>query len=136
MNLPVGGDVPADPARCRNARHYGLGLTASRCGGWPSRFSWRLLWLAPGGRRAGRCDSIPQKCCAGSDGPAPDWHAIVRRCLRETGVEPAAEIGPVEELAQHLEDWFADRLARGDTEETAMQAALRELDTRGSVRRR
>src|SRR5262245_64956445 len=57
----------------------------------------------------------------------PDWKAEIRRRLQNLRLEPAREAAIIEELAQYLEDCYAQLLAGGATEEEAYRAALAEL---------
>ena len=57
----------------------------------------------------------------------PDWKAEIRRRLQNLQLEPAREAAIVEELAQYLEDCYAEMLAGAATEGEAYRAALAEL---------
>jgi len=57
----------------------------------------------------------------------PDWQAEIRQRLASSKLEPAREAEIVDELSQHLEDRYAESLARGATPEEAHRAALAEL---------
>jgi len=60
----------------------------------------------------------------------PEWKQEIRGQLAGLKLEPAREAEIVEELSQHLEDRYADSLARGATPEEASHAALAELGER------
>lgn len=57
----------------------------------------------------------------------PDWKPEIRRRLASSKLEPMREAAIVEELAQHLEDCYADLLAGGATQTDAYQQTLAEL---------
>jgi putative ABC transport system permease protein len=57
----------------------------------------------------------------------PDWKAEIRRRLQNLQLEPAREAAIVEELAQYLDDCYAELLAEGETEAEAYQRTLAEL---------
>jgi predicted permease len=57
----------------------------------------------------------------------PEWKEEIRRRLATLRLEPAREGAIVEELAQHLEDCYADAVAGGATPDEAYRAALAEL---------
>jgi predicted permease len=57
----------------------------------------------------------------------PDWKQEIRERLAPLNLAPAREAEIVEELAQHLEDRYAESLASGATPEEANCAALAEL---------
>jgi hypothetical protein len=46
----------------------------------------------------------------------PDWKPEIRRRLAGSNLEPTREAAIVEELAQYLEDCYAEMLAAGETE--------------------
>jgi predicted permease len=58
----------------------------------------------------------------------PDWKSEIRRRLAGVKLEPAREAAIVEELAQYLEDCYAELLASGSTEANACRQTLTELD--------
>jgi predicted permease len=58
------------------------------------------------------------------------WKDEIRRRLAGLKLEPAREAEIVEELSQHLDDRYAESLARGATSEEAYRAALAELGER------
>jgi hypothetical protein len=58
----------------------------------------------------------------------PDWRAIVRARLTDAGLRPTSEIDVVEELAQHVEDRYAQWRADGLCDEEATARSLQELD--------
>jgi predicted permease len=57
----------------------------------------------------------------------PDWKAEIGRRLQNLQLEPAREAAIVEELAQYLDDCYAELLAEGATEAEAYQRILAEL---------
>jgi MacB-like periplasmic core domain len=57
----------------------------------------------------------------------PDWRPEIRRRLARLPLAPTREAEIVEELAQHLDDCYAESLARGATPAEAHRAALAEL---------
>ncbi len=57
----------------------------------------------------------------------PDWKPEIRRRLQNLKLEPTREAEIVEELAQHLEDRYAELLAGGATEDDASRTAFAEL---------
>ena len=57
----------------------------------------------------------------------PEWRDEIRRRLAGLKLAPTREAEIVEELAQHLDDRYAELLAGGATDEEASQAALAEL---------
>ena len=65
----------------------------------------------------------------------PEWKKEIRDRLADSKLEPAREAEIVEELSQHLEDRYAESLARGATPEEAYRAALAELCDRESIQR-
>jgi hypothetical protein len=58
----------------------------------------------------------------------PDWRSIVRRRLAGLDIRPVDEIDIVEELAQHVEDRYADLCRDGASDEDAVTGSLEELD--------
>jgi hypothetical protein len=58
----------------------------------------------------------------------PDWRGIIRRRLAGLEIRPVDEINIVEELAQHVEDRYADLKREGVTDDEAVGASLEELD--------
>ncbi|MBO0800305.1 MAG: ABC transporter permease, partial [Blastocatellia bacterium] len=58
----------------------------------------------------------------------PDWKPEIRRQLRILQLTPAREAAIVEELAQYLDDHYAELLAGGATEAEAYRQTLAELD--------
>jgi predicted permease len=58
----------------------------------------------------------------------PDWKAEIRRRLANLRLAPAREAAIVEELAQYLDDHYAELLAGGATEREAYRQTLTELD--------
>jgi len=57
----------------------------------------------------------------------PDWKEEISKRLATLKLAPAREAAIVEELAQHLDDCYAELLAGGATEAEAHRAALAEL---------
>ncbi len=57
----------------------------------------------------------------------PDWGRDIRERLAGLKVDPTREASVVEEIAQHLDDRFAELTAGGATPEAARQSALDEL---------
>ena len=57
----------------------------------------------------------------------PDWRDVVRRHVRSARLDPADEADVIEELAQHLEDRHAERIASGAGEGEATAAVMDEL---------
>ncbi len=57
----------------------------------------------------------------------PDWKPEIRRRLAKLKLEPTREAAIVEELAQHLEDYYAELLVGGVTEAEAERRTLVEL---------
>ncbi|MGE0128688.1 MAG: ADOP family duplicated permease [Blastocatellales bacterium] len=58
---------------------------------------------------------------------AHDWKPVIRRRLAGLHLSPTREAAIVEELAQHLDDCYAELLTGGATEAEAYRAALAEL---------
>ena len=58
----------------------------------------------------------------------PEWRVIIRQRLAGLDIRPVDEIDIVEELAQHVEDRYAELRGAGVTEEQALGASLEELD--------
>jgi putative ABC transport system permease protein len=58
----------------------------------------------------------------------PDWRDEVRRRLERSRLDPARRAAVVEELAQHLEDRYADLLASGSPPDEAERRTRAELD--------
>ena len=59
--------------------------------------------------------------------PPPEWKQEIRGRLTPLNLAPARESEIVEELAQHLEDRYAELLSGGAAPEEASRAALAEL---------
>src|SRR5262245_5701548 len=57
----------------------------------------------------------------------PEWKQEIRGRLAPLNLAPTREVEIVEELAQHLEDRYAESLANGATPGEALRAALAEL---------
>jgi predicted permease len=60
----------------------------------------------------------------------PEWKQEIRERLAGLKLEPAREAEIVDELAQHLDDLYAELRNGGSTEEEAARAALAELSER------
>ena len=58
----------------------------------------------------------------------PDWRLMIRQRLARFDIRPVDEIDIVEELAQHVEDRYAELKGSGVSEEEAVGAGLAELD--------
>ena len=65
----------------------------------------------------------------------PDWKAEVRKQLVALDLAPAREIEIVEELAQHLEDRYAELRAGDATREQAYRAVLAEISQSETLQR-
>lgn len=65
----------------------------------------------------------------------PDWKPEIRTRLAGLRIAPMREAVIVEELAQHLDDCYAESLAGGATEAEAHQQALAELSESGLLAR-
>ncbi|MEJ2185504.1 MAG: ABC transporter permease [Gemmatimonadota bacterium] len=65
----------------------------------------------------------------------PDWRWEVRSRLADAGLSPADEASVVEELADHLEDRYAELRAGGAKDDEARAAALEELADGGELSR-
>jgi hypothetical protein len=65
----------------------------------------------------------------------PDWKAEIRQRLTGSNLPPTREAAIIEELAQDLEDCYAELLARGLTEAEAYQQTLAELSDSELLRR-
>src|ERR1043166_8325071 len=59
----------------------------------------------------------------------PEWKQEIRRRLADLKLDPAREVVIVEELEQHLSDFYADALAGGTTPVEAYQRSLAELES-------
>jgi len=57
----------------------------------------------------------------------PDWRALVRQRLQGGDLDAADELGVVDELAQHLEDRYADLVRAGQPTADALALAVAEL---------
>jgi predicted permease len=57
----------------------------------------------------------------------PDWKQALRRQLADAQLEPTREAEIVEELAQHLDDRYAELLSGGASDAEAYRVALEEL---------
>ena len=58
----------------------------------------------------------------------PDWRNLIRCRLAGLDIRAVDEIDIVEELAQHVEDRYADLRLSGATDEDAVNGSLEELD--------
>src|SRR5215467_2515913 len=58
----------------------------------------------------------------------PEWKDEIKNRLANLNLEPAREAEIAEELAQHLNDRYAEFLTSGATDEEASGAALAELN--------
>jgi hypothetical protein len=58
----------------------------------------------------------------------PDWRLLIRHRLAGLDIRPVDEIDIVEELAQHVEDRYAELKGSGLSEDEAVGAGLAELD--------
>jgi hypothetical protein len=65
----------------------------------------------------------------------PGWKPEIRARLAGLKLEPAREAAIVEEIAQRLDDRFAESRRRGDSEEEAGRRALEELSSEGFLAR-
>jgi predicted permease len=65
----------------------------------------------------------------------PEWKEEIRRRLAGLKLEPARESAIIEELAQHLDDHYAESLSGGATEAEACRAALAELSDSAKLQR-
>lgn len=61
----------------------------------------------------------------------PDWRVVIRQRLAGLNIRPVDEIDIVEELAQHVEDRYADLRQSGASDDEAAQGSLAELDGQG-----
>jgi hypothetical protein len=59
----------------------------------------------------------------------PDWRALVRARLSTLRIRPTTEMDVADEIAQHLEDLFAELRAGGLTDEEAAERAKAEIDS-------
>ena len=55
----------------------------------------------------------------------PDWKPDIRQRLAKLQLAPTREAAIVEELAQHLDDYYAELLASGESEADADRQTLR-----------
>jgi putative ABC transport system permease protein len=69
----------------------------------------------------------PQSTICNPQSNMPEWKAEIRRRVAGLKLAPTREAAIVEELAQHLDDCYAELLAGGATEAEAYRAALAEL---------
>ena len=63
----------------------------------------------------------------------PDWRARIIDRLASVDLDPVADAGLIDELAQHLEDRYREWIARGAREADAIDAAMRELEGHESL---
>src|SRR5688572_177398 len=68
---------------------------------------------------------------AGAGAQQPDWRAEVEQRLRSTKLDGATERDVADELAQHLEDRYAELTAAGVPAADARAQVLEELDEPG-----
>jgi putative ABC transport system permease protein len=64
----------------------------------------------------------------------PDWRALVRARLADTGLDPVDELDVVEELAQHVEDRYEYLRSQGWSEAEAAAMSQQELDDEGLIK--
>src|SRR5689334_10449472 len=57
----------------------------------------------------------------------PEWKEEIRRRLADLNIDPTREAAIVEEVEQHLADYYAEVLASGETEAEAHRRSLAEL---------
>jgi putative ABC transport system permease protein len=65
----------------------------------------------------------------------PEWKQEIRRRLAKLNLETTREAAIVEELAQHLDDCYAELLSSGATESEAYRQTLSELSESETLRR-
>jgi predicted permease len=65
----------------------------------------------------------------------PEWESEIRRRLAKLNPETTREAAIVEELAQHLDDCYAELLSSGATESEAYRQTLSELSESETLRR-
>src|SRR5438132_7721236 len=65
----------------------------------------------------------------------PEWKQEIQKRLAELKLEPTREAEIIEELAQHLDDRYAELLAGGATEDEASRAAFAELNESDALER-
>src|SRR5262245_19722681 len=65
----------------------------------------------------------------------PEWNQEDRQRLLDLKLEPTREADIVEELAQHMEDGYAELLSGGAAAEEAYRAALAELSESARLQR-
>lgn len=58
----------------------------------------------------------------------PDWRVLIRQRLAGLNIRPVDEMDIVEELAQHVEDRYADLCHSGVGNDEATATSLAELD--------
>jgi hypothetical protein len=64
----------------------------------------------------------------------PDWRALVRARLADTGLSPVDELDVTEEVAQHVEDRYEYLRSQGWSDAEAVAMALQELDDEGLIK--
>src|SRR5262245_7926217 len=70
-----------------------------------------------------------------SESHMPEWKREIRERLASLKLAPTREAEIVEELAQHLEDRYAELSSGGAAPEEAYRAALAELSESAALRR-
>src|SRR6185295_19879489 len=65
----------------------------------------------------------------------PDWKPEIRKQLASLKLDPIREAEIVDELAQHLDDRYAELRAGGSAEDDAYRSALAELSERDLLAR-
>ncbi|MGE5324606.1 MAG: ADOP family duplicated permease [Actinomycetota bacterium] len=60
----------------------------------------------------------------------PDFHALVRERLRNSGISPAREAEIVDEVAEHLSERYEALCSAGNTEQEALATITAQLDQR------
>ncbi len=69
----------------------------------------------------------PQSAIRNPQSNMPEWKSEIGRRLSSLNLAPAREAAIIEELSQHLDDCYAEWLARGAMPEEALRAAIAEL---------
>ena len=57
----------------------------------------------------------------------PEWSSEIRKRLEGLRIDPSREASVVEEISQHLDDRYAELVARGAAPDAARRSALEEL---------
>src|SRR5207249_3997894 len=65
--------------------------------------------------------------CTEGNAPMLEWKQEIKQRLKPLQLAPTREAAIVEELAQHLEDYYVELLASGATEAEAQRRTLAEL---------